>query len=226
MSEHENPLLRGKRNQKVENAIDAACKGAWEGTRDIVEVIVNESRQLHAWRPVRAAALMAIRDIEAAGEDRIVMSAEEFKAWRKTALAVARERGEGNYLERVGLSGFQARGYSEKGATKMVGLACAHFLMGLPMPIEPGDARAFDGWYTPRFGAVDRVATWLGVSTPYLTARLKGFEVLKGVRYAREPEIYLIRALDWLWSVGPVCPYGRKADLQIWPGQDVGDDYG
>jgi hypothetical protein len=215
----------GRRSQALDRALAGVAAGTWDGTAEILEVIAYESKHVHAWRPVRAAALAAMRDlVEPEGEG--IMSPEEFARWRSEAKVLARARGDGNIHDRMGISPWTARQYEQKGAPKLIALACAHYLLGRPLPIPSGDSRALEDWFTPRFGGVQRVADWLGVSRDWLTARLKGWEMVKGERVERYPEANLIRALDWMYNVGPICPYGaRREALAIWPGQDLDEGY-
>lgn len=217
---------KGRPSKTREAAAADLAKGTWEGTEALVLTLANESTHARGFRPLRAAVLAAIRDIKpVSGEEPIYMTATEFTAWRVTAKAVALAREDGNYLDRIDISDFQARKYAREGAPKIIALACAHYLLGLPLPIQPDDPRAFEEWFRPRFGGTERVAEWMQVSAAWLGNRMNGFEILKGQRIERVPSVSLIRALDWLSIVGPVCPYGEKTPLVLWPGQDLSEGY-
>lgn len=204
--------------------------GTYEGTADLVEILIAESKFAYGWRPVRAAILYALRDMrpDDSDDDTVYLTPEQFQTWLAEAKALAKARGDGlKPADVLGLTAFQIRamasGYGGKEATgvrsKAIALACAHYAAGMPLPIPAGDAAALDAWFRPRFGGVDRVVQWLGMSKKTLSDRLRGYSLRGEERVTREPEAYLIRALDWLHVVGPVCPYGPKPPVDIWPGQ-------
>jgi hypothetical protein len=211
-----------RRTLTREEAAAQLAHGTWDGTLDLLTALAYESMHAFGWRPRRAAILYAEQDIGAA-EDRVFMSGPEFAAWRTDAKALAKARGHDRDVAGavLGLSAFQARSLSEKGASKAVALACAHYLFGLELPIAAEDPRLFEEWYRPRFGGTERVADWLQVNPNWLSARLRGFEVIKDERVERLPPAYLIRACDWLWRVGPFCPYGDRKAIPLWTGHDV-----
>lgn len=220
----EGRVLRGRREAAAE-----AAEGCWEGTADLVEAFTLESRHVYGWRPLRAALLLAREDAERAAisDQKGGMSGPEFAAWMKEAKAVLKVRGlahGSSYTaveEALGIGPDTRRSFARNGAPKLVALACAHVLFGFALPVPPEDPEAFDAWYRPRFMTAASVADWLQVDGGWIGARLSGFETLKGERVERLPPAYLIRALDWLWRMGPVSPYGQKAAVPIWPGQDV-----
>lgn len=217
--------IKGKRSQSLDQALAIVARETWDGTAPMLETLAYESKHMHAWRPVRAAVVAAMRDLQEP-QDGPVMSGAEFETWRAEAKLLAKAREDGNPYDRIGISAYQAREFGKNGAPKMIALACAHYLLGRPLPIPSGDPRALDEWYTPRFGGVERVGEWLGVSGNWMTVRMRGFEMVRGERVERKPEAHLIRALDWLANVGPIVPYGaRRGPLAIWPGQDLEEGY-
>jgi hypothetical protein len=211
--------LAGRRSKNRDELADQLCTGTWAGTADLVRRLVYSSMHAYGYRPDRAALLYALHDCNS--ETRMWMSPEQFQAWRKEARAIAKVRGTGKPEDEIGISLWSARHYSANGAPKTIALACAHYLHGHDLPVPANDWRALDPWYRARFGSTERVAEWLQISATTLSDRLRGFSLVKGEREPREPEAYLIRALDWLWRFGPFCPYGEKRPLELWPGQDL-----
>lgn len=205
-----------------EQAAAELARGTWDGTEELLLSITYESMHAFGWRPRRTAALYAEADLGVDG-DRTFMSGAEFAAWEENAKALAKVRGEDRKVAQavLGISRFQARDYAENGASKIIAVACAHYLFGLPMPIAAEDPRAFDAWYRPRFGGTERVGQWLQVNPDWIGARLRGFEVIKDSRHTRLPPAHLIRACDWLWRIGPFCPYGDRKAVPLWTGHDI-----
>jgi hypothetical protein len=196
--------------------------GAYVDTGPVVQAIVKESAYHGAWRPVRAAAILAM-----AAKENVAtswMTAEEFEALVKAAGMEGRRRGSTERLrEDLGMTSLRRQkllnGSAE--ASKIEALACAHLSLRFPMPVPAGDCAAFGRWVMPRFGAVEPVADFLGVRGAYILDRVKGFEITRGERRPRSPEPDLIRALDWLWRMGPVNPFGKAPRPPLWPGQEV-----
>lgn len=201
--------------------------GTYEGTSDLVEILIAESKFAFGWRPARAGLLYALRDCNLPS-DTVYMTPERFAAWVDEAKLVSGARGSKmKPSEILGLSNHQIRamavGHRDVPATgvtsKMIALACAHYSMGLELPVPAGDARALDEWFRLRFGGTDRVVQWLGITAKTLSDRLRGYGIRGNKRYERQPEAFVIRALDWLYTVGPICPFGPKPAVDIWPGQ-------
>lgn len=214
--------LTGRKSLSMEVAAAEVARGAWEGTADLVEAVAAESRYAHGWRPLRAALVRAVADLESGGGQ--VWDGARFTAWEAEAKLIAKARGDGKLSERLGLSPLQWRKARKDGLDKARALACLHYSLGLPMPIPAEDTRAFDEWYRPRFGGVDRVADWLGVSKDWLGDRLRGYELVGAKRSDRLPPAWLIRALDWLFTVGPITPF-ETPFAPYWPGQSLEEDY-
>ena len=123
--------------------------------------------------------------------------------------------------EAIGLSGtqFRRRLKGAKRITKSEALACSHYLLGWATPVPAGDSAAFADWFYPRFGGTECIGEWLEVRPRALCDRLRGFEVRDGQRIKRGPETSLVRALDWVWRIGPACPYGAVKRAPAWPDQ-------
>lgn len=203
-------------------AIKEAANDCWDGTAEIIEAVVRESRNAGAWCPVRAGAMMTM-----AGPGEIHMTAEQFAIWKKQArnlakvlgiterpiddLTMTRDRfsdlGNPRRAERV-----NAR------VTRAEALACAHYLAGFPKPCGPDDLA---DWFFPRFGTFASVAPVLDFEVRAISRRINGYQIVNGERQPFVPEGSFIRALDWLWRVGPVNPYGTRPTLAFWPGQDL-----
>lgn len=213
--------VRGKPNRSRQEAAAEIAKGAWQGTAEIVEAIAAERRYQFGWRPLSAAIVCAVRDLEA----KPVWSGEAFRAWEAEAKLLCKARGDGKLGERMGLTKLQLRHCRADGADKPIALACAHYTLGLPMPVPAEDVRAFDDWFRPRFGGVERPSEWLGVGNEWLAVRLRGYQLIGGERVPRAPAAWLIRALDWMFTVGPITPYGEKPPAPYWPGQDLDEGY-
>lgn len=200
--------------------------GTWEGTEEAVASLVQESMHKHGWKPVRAGALLNLADLNRKG---VWMTPEEFKTWIGIAKALAKQRKEPIAVAQHDLGLTKGRIYDlqrpERVAlrglkiSKMEALACAHYVMGFDHPVPPGDADALSAWFEPRFGNVTNAAAFLDVTDSWLGARLRGWMLSRGNRKVTLPEGFLVRALDWVWRVGPICPYGDRPSVDIWPGQ-------
>lgn len=194
--------------------------GLYPDASGLIDTIVSESRGPTAWRPARAAALR----IQAEAEGRVWMTVEEFELWITTQTLLTRKlkRAE-KPMEAVGLSPYLKitllRG--KRPVAKTEALAMAHYAAGRPLPCPVGDSEAFDAWFTPRFGAVDAVASWLGLRGEYISDRRRGYDIALGERKERLPDATLLRALDWVWTYGPWCPYGEQVTPAIFPNQDL-----
>ena len=197
--------------------------GTYEGTAALVDILIEESKHAYGWRPLRAGLLYALREVAPNDDDdaTIYLTPAEFTRWVAEAKALSKARGDGLLPSAIlGVSTLVIKTLKTKGVTsKPIALACAHYSMGLAMPVPAGDARQLDLWFRPRFGGTDRVSRWLHTAPKTLMHRLRGYEVRGDDRIDRHPEAYWVRALDWLATVGPICPYGPKAPVDIWPGQ-------
>jgi hypothetical protein len=199
-------------------------KGAWPGTADLLEQIAAESRFAYTWKPMRAALLIAARDLQP--HEGPIWSGDRFAQWEAEAKLLAKARGDGRPRDRLGFTADQARKMRAEGVEKVRVLACAHYTLGLPQPVPAGDVRTFEDWFYPRFKSANAVAPWLGVSVPFLNDRLRGFATKGADRTPREPEAWLIRALDWVATVGPLMPYPDKPSPAVWPDQDLDEGGG
>ena len=203
--------------------------GTWTGTEEAVASLVQDSMHKHGWRPVRAACLLTLAEIN--DRDRVWMTPEEFAAWVKVAKAVAKSRKEPTNAAQHDLGLTAGRVYDLQRRervelrglkiSKVEALACAHYAMGLLKPVPTGDADALQAWFMPRFGNVTHAASFLDVTDAWLGNRLRGWSLVRGQRKTVLPEGYLIRALDWLYRVGPICPYGDRPTVDLWPGQEA-----
>lgn len=210
----------------MSKALEQLTRGRYADAPALVQATLDESKGVFAWRPVRAAALVALAEIEA--EDRVWMTLEEFAAWRATHRIDDMRFGYIRTREAIGMASSRIKalvaglkGEPVTPISVIEALACAHFSMGLKPPVPAGDVEAFSEWFGPRFGAVEPLARWLKVRGETITDRLRGYDMRDGRRRDRLPEIDMIRAMDWIWRVGPVCPFGIRQPVEIWPGQGV-----
>lgn len=195
--------------------------GLYQDAARILEAVMQESKFVFAWRPVRAAALRVMADLEQ--PDRIWMTQEEFARWVKDQDTMARRRKLGEKpLESVGISPYIKmqilRG--NRAISKVEALAMAHYAHYRPVPIPAGDSDAFSDWMASSFGAVEAVTSWLGLRADYMTDRMRGFDIVQGKRQERLPDVTLIRALDWVLTMGPFCPYGQPSAVDFFPKGD------
>lgn len=196
-------------------AMDRLTANTYVGTREVVDALIKDSSwHPPAWRPVRAAAARALGLREAEGH--IWMTAEEFGRWLETYTPGKR----GEPLRQVGIArSRRAAILDERMPIKAIeALAIAHYRAGLPVPCELAP-EAFEAWFTPRFGYAAAVANVLGVNGRLITEQMRGFAVTSAGRAQRLPDITLVRALDWVWRVGPISPYGATPPGAAYPGQ-------
>jgi len=86
--------------------------GTYEGTADLVEILIAESKFAYGWRPVRAAILYALRDMrpDDSDDDTVYLTPEQFQTWLAEAKALAKARGDGlKPADVLGLTAFQIR---------------------------------------------------------------------------------------------------------------------
>lgn len=203
--------------------------GTYEGTGDLVEMIIAESKNVYGWRPGRAALIHAIRDLR--HPEAPYLTPDQFRVWVDEAKALIRARKLDFSSPRhvLGLTPEQYRritsgkaGIEATGVrSRPIALACAHFQMGLPMPVEPDDHRALSAWFDACFSSSERVAEWMGVDSRTLSNRLRGYSLSGDTRQKQKVEAYWVRALSWLQIMGPVVPYGPKTPTPLWPGQNT-----
>lgn len=198
--------------------IQLATMGAWPGTEELVRAVIGESKYVPAWRPGRAGALRAYAEMQ----PRVWITADEFADWVRSQSAAGRKRRDAESpIDKLGMTSKRKlrliRGDSE--ATKAEALACAHVAMNFPLPVQPGDVAGFATWVANTFGGVEKLSDWLGVKNTVIGDRMRGFDVVGAERRPREPEVGLIRALDWIARCGPFCPYGEPIVVKTWPGQ-------
>lgn len=196
-----------------------ALASAYPGTPDLVDAIVSDSKGLPMWRPVRAATIRAVAQVDAAS-DMVWMFQEEFVDWMESMRVQAR-RAAG---EAVGIPRGRRRGIIERGEriTPPEALAIAHYRAGLKLPagLEALDPDAFEAWFTPRFGSVMHIHKAISMSRNRLTDAMRGYTIEKGHRIPRTPNVQAIRALDWVWRIGPYSPYGERPHVPLFPGQE------
>lgn len=196
-------------------AIEKVCADTYEGTREIVLALVKESTNVPAWRPVRAAALMAL----GIGENSVWMTTEEFAAWIEKNFPMRQRGATGRMMDAVGFGkARRASLLAGERVRKVEALAMAHYGAGLPLPCPVGDVDAFSTWATEKFGAVRVVNAALELSESYVTDRMRGYDI-NGGRVPREPDALLIRALDWVWRMGAFSPYGQRPGAHPFPQQ-------
>ena len=63
-------------------ALQEASKGLWSDAPELMARVLEESGNQKSWRPVRAGVLAMIAEED---RDRVWMTAEEFKGWRRLA---------------------------------------------------------------------------------------------------------------------------------------------
>lgn len=198
-------------------AFARVCANTWEGTQPIVEKLVLESTYRPAWRPVRALATMAMAAQTVDHRTHVWMSTAEFQHWHATHFEW-RRRGP-KLKDELGIAKTRRLALRDGAAvTKIEALAFAHYAAGLPLPCEltPDDLA---DWFAPRFSASEGVAAVLHMKADTLLAKMRGYAMKAGVRVAREPDVTLLRALDWVWRVGPFSPYGARIPAPVFPGQ-------
>lgn len=192
-------------------AIQRITEGLYVGSKEVIEEIVTESAHVPAWRPVRAAAVRALAVKESVQP---WMWPAEFWHW-----AGGLRRGErGVFQSETGIAPARRKAIMHGAPiSPSEALAIAHYRAGLPVPIELESA-AFETWFMPRFGAARPVARVLCVNPETLTDQMRGYALTSGGRALRKPDITLVRALDWVWRVGPFSPYGDRLG-EAFPGQ-------
>lgn len=207
-------------------AVAVVTEAAWPGSETLVQGILAESVGALAWRPHRAAVI-------AGTESRCWMTPAEFGTWITEQTWAWRRRAkdgppEPRPLPAVGINATHSSSNRKlhllrgtRAVSKIEALAMAHYAHRFPLPFDVGDVAAFADWFPPRFALAGGIAEWLEYRAVDLTDRLRGFDVRDGQRWARAPEAGLIRALDWVWRVGPFCPYGEPQGRAVWPGQEV-----
>lgn len=136
------------------------------------------------------------------------MTAAQFSEWSERHFPARRRIGDA-MEQAVGLSKQAARRRREGDVkvSKQEALACAHYAMGFPMPAPAGDVEAFSRWFAARFVTAYSVNAWLELGGGAITHCLRGFVLRDGSRFEALPDATLIRALDWVWRVGPVVPW-------------------
>lgn len=202
-------------------AIKEMTHRTWDGTAPLMTVIAEESQYGECWRPVRAAAALALaaRDVE---PGHVWMTTDEFRHFLDKVIGRGRKQGTGTerLMEMVSI-GYARRHYILNGSPihKVEALACAHASLGLPLPIPAEQHALFGAWLHEFFGEVAPVAAALEVDPRTLHRRVAGFSNDRGVRRACEPEAQIIRAMDWLWRVGNVSPFGKRPLAPPFPSQ-------
>lgn len=199
--------LRARRSRPA--AIKEATAGTAEGTSDIVAAVIKESTGVPAWRPVRESALMAMAAVDPP-KDQVWMTTNEFEYFLG-------EHFQPNTKRAANLASFLGIGKRRRAAmlagariTKVEAMACAHYATGQLVPLMVGSVALFEAWITKSFGAAKPLADALGVADSYILDRMKGYAFTRGQRVERVPDVTIIRAIDWVWRVGPFSPYGHR----------------
>lgn len=193
--------------------VDKVVRGLWPDAKSLVEVVVEESRGISAWRPGRAALLLS-------AAPRVWMTSGQFYAWLHAQNFLhKRTPGAPKPIEAVGIASRRRLALLKGDAqvTKLEALAMAHYAAGIAPPIEPDDVPAFSAWVGEKFGASRQLAAFLEVHQSYIQDRVRGFDIQNTRRIPRLPDITLIRAMDWVLRFGPFCPYGEPADVELFP---------
>jgi hypothetical protein len=166
------------------------------------------------WR--RDLALTAMGD----PAERIWMTREQFEAWWARCNAGPRKLRLD--ASEVGISREMARARIEgrQRVRKIEALAIAHHALGFPMPIEAGSVRAFNDWFMPRFVTREPLNDWLDLGPGTLGLYLQGYTIKQGKRWDRIPDACMIRAVDWVYRVGPVCPW-TPPGVAVFDGQEI-----
>lgn len=203
------------------NTLNELAAGLYADAKPMLESVVSESMGPVAWRPTRAA----IQRIHADTVGRETwMTPAEFERWMTVEVLMARKaKTKVSAMEAVGLSPYLKlkimRG--ERPVAKSEALAMAHYSAGRDLPTPIGDVEAFAAWFYPRFGSVSEIASWLEIRADYVGDRLRGYDIALGERKERTPDATLLRALDWVWTFGPWCPYGVQVIPTAYPGQEI-----
>lgn len=183
-----------------------------EGTREILDAVLSESNPSPAhgngWRPVRAAAVKAMRYTEA--PPAVHMTTEEFTAWLERHSMTGRGS-RANLQEQVAISKERKLFILEGARIKKVeALAMAHFALGLRPPVPAGNAGMFKRFVTENFGRPVGLTKVLEVEANSIRQKMEGFRLVRGVAMPRPTDIGLIRAIDWVRRFGPYSPYGDQ----------------
>ena len=195
-------------------AIQRAAQGRWSDAETLLGRLAYESARQWSWRPARAGMLVGIQEGPA-----VWMTVAEFEAWRARFKLRGAKLFEVTSIGRHRLASIRERG---EPISRVEALACAHYALGLDQPVASGDVEAFAAWAAPRFGAFEALGAWLQVRGDWITDRMRGYDLRGGKRIERTPEGSLIRAMDYVWRVGPSCPYGDRPAARYWPNQDEG----
>lgn len=202
----------------VDFHLSKVTRGTYAGTAEMAQILLDESKHAGAWRPIRAAVALSLERRSRSAW----MTVEELADW--TVQAAVRGKVSSPRIkphDAIGLSRPQLarrlRGVQR--ITKAEALACGHYLPGFPLPVAGPEPELLAEWFYPRFGGTERIGTWLEIQPSRVADRLRGYDVREGVRIPRAPEVWLMRALDWVSRMGPVCPYGASAAQPVWPGQ-------
>jgi hypothetical protein len=192
---------------------------SYPGAVELVLTVIDESKAVDSWRPLRAAAA-ALEP----GEAPIWMTAEQFTRWYLGEMALERKLKTGRKPSDVlGIQATARASYlnGSRAIPKIIALACAHISASLPLPIEAGDSAKFSFWFTPRFGSPTAINDFLDLGKEHISNRVRGYRVVDDERRPRLPEEALIRALDWVYRFGPCCPFGDRPPPAVFPGQSL-----
>lgn len=202
--------IYGSKEQLSTHAARLAL-GSIPGTESLLLAVRRQSAGVDSWRPLRSALQHATAD----SSPRVWMTTDEFNRWFKeqAVLHIKRKREGPNPTEALNMNPRRKRQliHGEDTPSKIEALACAHYAMRFDLPAEAQDDRAFDAWCVEHFGGPNYfLAAWLGITSSALAAAMLGYRMQAGQRVASKPRVALIRALDWVRRMGPVCPYGER----------------
>lgn len=205
-----------RRGAPRSTTIAAAAAGCFIGTGEIMRALATESSGTPAWRPVRAAAILAMAG--EAAKDHVWMTREEFVAFEAVHFPPGK-RVKASMIDEIGIGRGRRYRILSEGApiTKIEALAMAHYATIRTLPIPANDPPAFAAWMDANFGSVFPVTETLQLNSKYVYNRARGHEVRGAGRLERLPEAALIRALDWIRRVGPYSPYGDPLPAAPFP---------
>lgn len=189
------------------------------GTDRLLQAVVDESKGMPTWRPLRA-----VMDAELADRaGRIWMTTDQFETWRREQEILRRRRKDPiNALDAVGIGKTRRRTllHGRDTATRCEALACAHYAGRMEVPIDLESHEAFADLIETYFGGVKRVSAWLGVDHNHMANQMRGFRLNnRKERVATPLDVTIVRGLDWIVRVGAFCPYGEPRSPETFTGK-------
>jgi hypothetical protein len=184
----------------------------------LIGAAIAQSMNPPCWRPVRAALVLAATE---PAKGHRWMTPAEAEAWILRHFPPNRQvRGYGIDAA-VGISKNRRRSILDGALVhKAEAMAMAHYgVFGRDRPLlEDSSPAAFSEWFTANFANARAVGAAIDRTSHFLTERMVGFSIERGVRVPRLADAGTIRALDWLLRVGPHVPYGDRLGVAF-PGQ-------